>query len=65
MSELQRIAALYVPVLLTSDQILDLPDGTDQLAMAFMGLAGETREKRRRVCSNTPTAPSISLSCLT
>ena len=46
MSELQRIAALYVPVLLTSDQILDLPDGTDQLAMAFMGLAGETREKR-------------------
>ncbi len=45
MSELRRIAALYVPVLLTSDQILDLPDGTDQLAMSFMGLAGETREK--------------------
>ena len=45
LSELRRISALYVPVLLTADQILDLPDGTDQMAMAFMGLAGETREK--------------------
>ncbi len=43
-SELKRIADLYVPVMLTADQLLDLPDGTDQFAMAFMGLSGKTRE---------------------
>ncbi len=43
-SELKRIADLFVPVMLTADQLLDLPDGTDQFAMAFMGLSGKTRE---------------------
>lgn len=43
-SELKRIADLYIPVLLTADQLLDLPDGTDQFAMAFMGLSGKSRE---------------------
>ena len=43
-SELKRIADLYVPVMLTADQLLDLPDGTDQFAMAFMGLSGKARE---------------------
>ncbi len=44
-SELKRIADIYIPAMITVDHILDLPDGTDQLAMAFMGLAGKSREK--------------------
>lgn len=45
MREVIHIADLYIPTLLTADQILTLPDGTEQLAMAFMGLAGESRDK--------------------
>ncbi len=40
--EIAHIADLYVPIMLTADQILALPDGTSRLAMAFMGLAGNS-----------------------
>lgn len=43
-SELKRIADLFGPVMITADHLLDLPDGTDQLAMAFMGLSGKSRQ---------------------
>lgn len=44
-SEIRRIADIFEPVLIVSDQIMGLPDGVTQLAMAFMGLAGESRDK--------------------
>ncbi len=39
-AELNRISALYHPVLLVSDQLLRQPDGANQLAMALLGLVG-------------------------
>ena len=45
MTELHRIANAYLPVMLVLDQLLVLPDGTSLLAMAFLGLAGESLEK--------------------
>ena len=45
MTELHRIANVYLPVMLVIDQLLVLPDGTSLLAMAFLGLAGESLEK--------------------
>ncbi|MBQ6470418.1 MAG: hypothetical protein IJJ33_00410 [Victivallales bacterium] len=44
-SELHRIGELYWPTMLAASHILVLPDGTEQLAMAFLGLAGEALEK--------------------
>ncbi|NLG14080.1 MAG: hypothetical protein GX561_07735 [Lentisphaerae bacterium] len=41
MSELRRLSQLFPVVLFVSDQLLSLPDGCVQLAMAVMGLAGE------------------------
>lgn len=43
--EINHIAELYVPIMLVADQILALPDGGTQLAMATMGLTGKTLEK--------------------
>lgn len=40
-AELDRISALYYPVLLVADQLLRLPDGAQQLAMALLGLVGK------------------------
>jgi len=43
--ELRRITALYPVVMLAADLILTLPDGSEKLALAFMGLAGQGREQ--------------------
>ncbi len=43
-SELKRIASLFPVMLMACDQLLCLPDGTEQLAMAFMGLSGKGRD---------------------
>ena len=43
--EINHIADLYVPIMLVVDQILALPDGGTQLAMASMGLTGKALEK--------------------
>ncbi len=39
--ELNRIADLFLPMLLCADTILSLPDGAEQFAMAFLGLSGK------------------------
>ena len=44
MTELRRISNFYVPIMIVLDQLLALPDGTSRVAMAFLGLAGETLE---------------------
>ena len=43
--ELTYISDLYVPIMLVADQVLVLPEGGSQLAMAFMGLAGKALEE--------------------
>ncbi|HQL08747.1 MAG TPA: hypothetical protein PLE35_04035 [Lentisphaeria bacterium] len=43
--ELRRMTALYPVVMLAADLILTLPDGSEKLALAFMGLAGQGREQ--------------------
>ncbi len=43
--ELRRMTALYPVVMLAADLILTLPDGSEKLALAFMGLAGKGREQ--------------------
>jgi hypothetical protein len=42
--EINHIADLYAPIMLVADQIMALPDGGTQLAMAFMGLTGKALE---------------------
>ncbi|MBR0459090.1 MAG: hypothetical protein IJJ26_07620 [Victivallales bacterium] len=48
LAELHRISELYVPTMMAVDHILALPSGTEQLAMAFMGLAGEALDEWER-----------------
>ncbi|MCK5804840.1 MAG: hypothetical protein KAI66_18525 [Lentisphaeria bacterium] len=42
--EVTRIDSLFVPVLLTADQIMRVPDGAYRFALAFFGMVGEGRE---------------------
>ena len=45
LGELRRLAAFYAPIMLAASCILDQPDGAEQLAMAFMGLYGRSRQQ--------------------
>ena len=42
--EINHIADLFAPIMLVADQIMALPDGGTQLAMASMGLTGKALE---------------------
>ena len=42
LSELQGMEASYQPILVLSDLLLRLPDGAMKLAMAFLGIAGQS-----------------------
>lgn len=42
LAELQGMEALYQPILVLSDLLLRLPDGAMKLAMAFLGVAGQS-----------------------
>ena len=43
--EILRLESLFVPVMLTSDLVLGVPDGANQFAVAFFGLIGKGREQ--------------------
>lgn len=40
--ELNRIADIFLPMMLCADTLLSLPDGAEQFAMAFLGLSGKS-----------------------
>jgi hypothetical protein len=45
LAELKRMAAYYTPIMLAANCILEQPDGAQQLALAFMGLYGRSRQQ--------------------